>query len=128
MTSEAGNATLVRLLSLSCLMAGSVSAGTWSGTLVDARCYESAKNNHNVYDSTVVRDVRLDVKLCAPKAKTRSFAIVQLDGEDIAFDSAGNAQAAQLIRHGAAESPILVVVNGEVNKKTIAVASIVQTN
>jgi hypothetical protein len=89
---------LLRLLSLFCLMAGADFAATSSGKLVDAKCYDSAKNNRNAYDSTAVSELRLGIEQCALKAKTRSFAIVDLDEEDLVLDLTGNAQAAQLIR------------------------------
>jgi hypothetical protein len=68
---------------------------TWSGLLVDAGCFRSVEDNHNVSDSPVLKDVGLEVRLCHPKVKTHSFAIVQSDGQAVALDSAGNTQAAQ---------------------------------
>jgi len=65
----------------------------------------------------------MEVRLCSPKVKTHSFAIVQSDGEAVALDSAGNTQAAQLVRQGL-KSPWHVTVNGELKKKTITVSSI----
>jgi hypothetical protein len=105
-------------------MAGVALAGTWSGTLVDAGCYQSAKNNRNAYDLPGARDVSMDVRACAPKAKTHSFAIVLPDSEDVALDAAGNSQAAQLVRQEAGKKPLRVTVNGEMRKETISVSSI----
>lgn len=115
---------MARFLCLFCAVAGMSLAGTWSGTLVDAGCYQSAKDNRNVSDSPVVRDVSMDVRVCAAKTKTQSFAIVQPDGEAVALDAAGNSQAAQLVRQETGKKPIDVTVQGEMGKKTIAVSSI----
>lgn len=91
---------------------------------MDAGCFRSAEDNHNVSDSPVLKDVGLEIRLCHPKAKTHAFAIVQSDGEAVALDSAGNTQAAQLVRQGL-KSPWYVTANGEIRKNTIAVSSIV---
>ena len=85
---KTGTAPLMRFLPLFCLMSGLAFAETWSGTLVDAGCYQSAKNNRNAYAGSAVRDVGMDVRMCTPKAKTRSFAIMQPDSEDAALDAA----------------------------------------
>ena len=99
-------------------------SATWSGILVDARCFESAQDNHNVSDSPVLQDVGLEVRLCSPKTKTHSFAIVRRDGETSALDPAGNMQAAELVRQGVKKAPWYVAGNGDLAKKTIAVSSI----
>ena len=119
----AGTAVM-RFLCFFSVMAGMALAETWSGTLVDARCYQYAKNNHNVSDSPGVRDVAMDLRACAPKEKTHSFAIVLPDSEDVTLDPAGNSQAAQLVRQEAGKKALRVTVNGEMKKKMIAVNSI----
>jgi hypothetical protein len=124
MGNETRRSSVTRLLTLFCLVSGFGFAGTWSGTLVDAKCYKTLEQNHNLYDSTVDRDLDLEIRLCTPKAKTHSFAIVQPDGADVTLDSTGNAKAAELVRHAAAKPPLYVIVNGEMNNKTIAVNSI----
>jgi len=116
--------SLKLFLPLFCLASHLGFSATWSGILVDARCFESAQDNHNVSDSPVLQDVGLEIRLCSPKAKTHSFAIVRPDGGSLAFDSTGNTQAAELVRQGVKKSPWYVTVNGEMAKKTIAVTSI----
>jgi hypothetical protein len=111
-------------LPLFCLASQLGFSETWSGILVDARCFESAQDNHNVSDSPVLQDVGFEVRLCSPKAKTHSFAIVRPDGASLAFDSAGKTQAAGLVRPGVKKSTWYVTVSGEMAKKTIAVTSI----
>jgi len=113
----------IRLLSLSVFALAFGFAGSWSGTLVDANCSASVERNHNVTDS--VRDVDLEVRLCSPKARTRSFAILHSDGERVVLDSAGNAKAAELVRQAVEKSPLYVSVDGDRNKNTIQVRSIV---
>jgi hypothetical protein len=121
---ETRSFSLKLFLPLFCLAPQLGFSATWSGYLVDARCFESAQDNHNVSDSPVLQDVGLEIRLCSPKAKTHSFAIVRGDGASLALDSTGNAKAAELIRHDV-KKPQLVTVNGEMDKKkVIAVNSI----
>ena len=115
----------MRLLWLSVFALGFGFAGMWSGTLVDANCSASVERNRNVTDSTTVRDVDMEVRLCSPKARTHSFAILDSDGERVVLDSAGNAKAAELVRQTAERSPLYVSVDGDRNKDTIQVRSIV---
>jgi len=124
MACETSIVSMMRFFSLFTLVSGLAVAGSWSGFLVDSRCFQSAEDNHNVSDSTVVKDGGLELRLCHPKAKTNVFAIVQSDGEELALDSAGNTQAAQLVRQGVKKSLWYVTVNGEMRKRTIAVSSI----
>lgn len=118
--------SIMRFLSLFSLASVLAVAGTWSGFLVDSGCFQSAEENHNVSDSAVLRDVGLEVRVCHPKVKTHSFAIVQSDSEAVDLDSAGNTQAAELGRQGL-KSPWYVTVSGEMKKKTITVSSIVSS-
>ncbi|HTW64354.1 MAG TPA: hypothetical protein VME17_07045 [Bryobacteraceae bacterium] len=120
-------ASMTRFLSLLGLAASLAVAGTWSGVLVDAGCFQSAEDNHNVSDSPVLQDVGFEIRLCHPKARTHAFALVQSDGEELALDSAGNTQAAQLTRQGTTKSLWYVTVNGEVRKGTIAVSSMARS-
>jgi hypothetical protein len=123
-TISKGRFAIAWMLCLLCVMAGVAQAGTWSGTLVDARCYQSEINNRNGYDSTAVRDVGMDVRTCAPRATAKSFAIVLPNGEEFALDAAGNSQAAQLVRKEAGKEALRVKVNGVMGKQTITVSSI----
>ena len=83
MKNEALITSIIRFSSLFSLASVLAVAGTWSGLLVDAGCFRSAEDNHNVSDSPVLKDVGLEVRLCHPKLKTHSFAIVQSDGRII---------------------------------------------
>lgn len=121
--SNAGTSA-TRILSLLCLASGLGFAGTWSGNLVDAKCYQALAGNHNVSDSPVLQDVGAEVRFCAPKSSTQTFAVVRSDDMAVALNSTGNVQAAQLVRQKAGKGLIYVVVSGEMQHHTIAVNSI----
>ncbi len=116
-------ASITRFFCLFSLASALAVAGTWSGFLVDSGCFRSAEENHNVSDSSVVRDVDLELRLCHPTVKTHSFTMVRSNGEAVALDSVGNTQAAQLVRQGS-KSPWYVTVNGEMGTRILAVSSI----
>ena len=85
-----------RLAALACLSSALSFAGNWSGILVDSRCWDIQENNRGgtlVYDG---RDGNLEIRLCSPGAKTKSFAVVQQDGLSFKLDAPGNAKAAEL--------------------------------
>lgn len=119
-------AALLRIALLACFSAGLSFAGTWSGVLVDARCWGFRERNVNPRDTLtfVDRDRNLELSFCTPNAKTKSFAVVPEDGVSLALDAAGNAKAAEVVKQANRKSPLVVDVTGEVNKNTIAVASI----
>jgi len=70
------------------------------------------------------RDMDLELRYCAPKAKTRHFAIVQPDWSALAFDPAGNVKAAALMRTAGKKRYVPVEVTGQLDKRTIRVDSI----
>lgn len=124
MRSKTASISAIRLL-FSFVFASALGfAGTWSGTLVDARCVRTVESNRNVTDSSTVRDVNLEVRLCSPKLKTHSFAILDSDGESATLDPAGNTKAAELVSQVGRKSPFLVTISGEMSKNTIDVQSI----
>jgi hypothetical protein len=114
----------IKLISLLCLASGLGFAETWSGNLVDARCYQALAGNHNVSESPVDQDVSMEVRYCAPKASTKVFAIVRSDDVGVPLNAAGNAQAAELVRQARPKTPLYVVVSGEMQNRTMAVNSI----
>jgi len=116
--------SLTRLLSLLGLASSFGFAATWSGNLVDANCFQSMEDNHNVSDSPALRDVGLEVRVCSPKPKTHVFAIVLSDGTNVRLDATGNARAADLARRASRKAPLYVTVNGAMTKKAIAVNSV----
>lgn len=126
MRPEISNGLAIRFLGLFCFASALCLAKTLSGPLVDAKCYESVEWNHNVTASTVVQDLNMDVRLCAPNARTSVFAILPPDGDDmLTLDPVSNAKAAEFVRSVGRKSPLYVTVEGEINKNTIDLKSIV---
>jgi hypothetical protein len=101
-------------------------AGSWTGTLVDSKCYDAEERNVNPTDTltNVDRDRNLEVRYCSPSARTKSFAVVDSDGLSFKFDTAGNAKAATLIGKSGKKSRLFVNVSGEMSRNTIQVNSI----
>jgi hypothetical protein len=102
-------------------------AGSWSGVLVDAACYEREERNINVNDTTfdVDRDRDFEIRQCLPSTKTKAFAVVQQNGQSFELDSTGNAKAATLIPKTGKKSRIYVAVRGQEDKAGVIVDSIV---
>ena len=48
--------------------------------------------------TSVDRDQNSEIRYCLPKAKTTSFTLVLSDGQTFKLDSAGNTQAAAIVR------------------------------
>lgn len=119
-----------RLALLLCLSPALSLAGSWSGVLVNSKCYGAEERNVNPTDTltNVDRDRNLEIRYCSPNAKTKSFAVVQEDGSRLRFDSAGNAKAAELVSKAISKtgkkSLLMVVVTGELQGKTIRLDSI----
>lgn len=101
-------------------------ARSWTGYLVDSKCYDTEEQNVNPTDTAtnVDRDKDLEIRLCTPNAKTKSFAVVPPDWVSLKFDSAGNAKAGELVRKIGKRSVFLVTVSGEKTKSTVHVDSI----
>ena len=119
-------AVTVRLVGLLCLSSAFGFAGIWTGALVDSKCYASEERNVNPTDTMIYvdRDRNLEIRYCSPRAKTKSFAVVQADGTTVTLDSAGNAKAADLVRAVGKQSRFTVAVTGALSKDTINVDSI----
>ena len=112
----------MRIISLVLLSSALSFAGTWSGTLVDARCWGYLKHKSAV--SPAERNQNQDVRQCSPKAKTKSFAVLTPEGNALGLDAAGHARA-ELTEAAQGKAPIKVVVTGEQHtKKSIQVSSI----
>jgi hypothetical protein len=116
----------MRLLLLFSLTSAIGLAGTWSGRLVDTKCYENEERNVNPTDTLIFvdRDQNSKIRYCSPKAKTKSFTIVEPSGQYFRLDSAGNAQAAGLLQRTGQRKELYVTVTGELSKDTIKVDSI----
>jgi hypothetical protein len=115
-----------RLAALVCFSSPLSFAGSWSGALVNSKCWTAEERNVNPADTTtfVDRDRNLEIRFCSPNAKTKSFAIVLPDGLSFQLDAVGNAKAAELIRQSGKGSVFTVAVTGEMIEHTVKVDSI----
>ena len=120
-------ALAMRLTALAFLSSAFALAESWSGALVDSRCWDAAENNTRDTSVYVDRDGNLELRLCSPGAKTKSFAVVLPDGFNLKLDAAGNARAAELVQKTGGKSPVTVAITGETSGHTIKVDSISRT-
>jgi hypothetical protein len=88
-------ALAMRFAVLLCLSSALGRAETWSGTLLDSRCWDFEENNTKAVSIYVDRDRNMEIRFCSPTAKTKSFAVVLPDGMNLKLDSAGNAKASE---------------------------------
>jgi hypothetical protein len=101
-------------------------AETWSGELVDSKCYAAEQRNVNPTDTEtwVDSDKGYEIRYCSPRSKTGVFAVVDRDGRSFNLDSAGNAKAAALVPNDRNKHFTPVTVTGEMIGKAIKVDSI----
>jgi hypothetical protein len=98
-------------------------AASWSGALVDSKCYTSAQQNvsHGHPGST---NTKRAVRSCSPNKKTNSFAIVQQVGMTFNLDGRGNEKAHELILKEGKKDHFVVNVTGDLTQETIKVDTI----
>ena len=108
------------------LSAAAAFAETWSGMLVDSKCYAAEERNVNPTDTetAVDTDKGYEIRYCTPRRKTKSFAVVKPDGRALPFDSAGDAKASAYVQAVGKQPLYKVAVTGERNGKRIQVGSI----
>jgi hypothetical protein len=116
---------MIRLVTLVCFSSILSFAGSWSGALVNSKCWAAEERNVNPADTStfVDRDRNLEIHACSPNARTKSFAVVLPDGLSFQLDAAGNAKAAELIRQTGKQSVFTVAVSGERIKNIVKVDS-----
>jgi hypothetical protein len=116
----------MQLITLLCLSSAFAYAGTWSGALVDSKCFDFAERNVNPTDTLtyVDRDQNQEIRNCSPGPKTKVFAIVQHDGVSFKLDSTGNAKALEIVRKTVKKFPLAILITGEMSGNTIKVDSI----
>jgi hypothetical protein len=115
---------IIRLAGLLSL-AGTLSfATTWSGVLVDARCYASMQGNTRSTLFYVDRDTNWIVRYCAARPKTARFVVVPVDGSSFPLDSNGNAQASSLVRKVGKRRLLVVQVAGVKKGRDIKVNTV----
>ncbi len=115
-----------RLAFLFCLASGFAFAESWSGDLVDAKCFAAEQRNVGSKDTLIYvdRDLNLEVRYCHPTAKTKTFGIVQPGGVLLEFNAAGNTKAADLVRQTGKVELLRVNITGEQSKNTVDVNSL----
>jgi len=100
-------------------------ASSWTGVLVDSKCYAGEQRNVNPTDTSLAdRDMDLELRYCSPTPKTKTFAVVLQDWSSLQFDSAGDAMSGALFRKAGQKPYFSVVVTGERTRATLAVKSI----
>jgi hypothetical protein len=121
----------MRLASLLFCLATVGFAETWSGYLVDSRCYARAQTNtSNDEISTAGSDMRFIMSQCAATHRTTHFALVFKDWTSMKLDEAGNERAATVVSKGNRKNLYCVTVTGSrvrrrrIATKTLAVASV----
>ena len=97
-------------------------AGTWSGFLVDSRCYTSMWNNAGPDVPSVARDMDSLLRQCAARPDTKRFAIVQNDWRPLRLDAAGNERAAAVVRPVWNRSALYCVTVAGVRKRNMIFA------
>jgi len=118
-----------RLVALLILCAAAALAESWTGLLVDSKCYSAEERNVNPTDTetSVDRDVMYSIRYCSPTHKTKAFALVEQYGERLKFDPAGNAKSADLVRNVNKKHMLQVSVTGEMSGKLLRVDTISTT-
>ena len=99
----------MRLLSLLIFLSTLGFAGTWSGYLVDSRCYASEQDNVSADTTTVSRDMNFGLQQCGATLKTKRFAIVLNDWSVLKLDAAGNEKAAAMVRNHSRRSALCCI-------------------
>jgi hypothetical protein len=101
-------------------------AGSWEGVLVNSECYDTVERNVNPFESGLdaSRDRNFEVRYCRANMRTKSFAVVQPDGQSFKLDRTGNVRAAEIVRKGNQKVIFVVDVIGKVRGRLIEVDSI----
>lgn len=116
--------SIIRAAGLLAMLSTLASAGTWSGVLVDGKCYAGFRGNTRSSLQFVDRDTAWVIRYCAPRLKTGCFAVVPANGGTFPLDSNGNAQAWALVRKTGKRRILVVEVAGIKKGKDIAVSAI----
>lgn len=117
---------LMRMAAFFAMSAGLSLAMTWTGPLVDSKCYGAEQRNVGPLNTEpwANTDVGYEIRFCSPTHKTKYFAIVGAYGERLKLDDAGNTKAAALVQNITKRHVIRVAVTGEKADKRIRVDSI----
>ena len=105
-------------------------ADSWSGALVDAKCFAFEERNVNPTDTmtSVDRDFAGELRYCSPSTKTKAFSLVERDGTTFRLDAEGNAKALDILAKSGKKDLTIVVVTGEREKNIIKVTAMAMSN
>ena len=101
-------------------------AGSWTGFLVNSKCYDALERNKSPKDTLnyVDRDKMGEIRYCRPNERTKLFAVVMEDGLSYKLDASGNAKAVELTSKPSKQSSFVVSITGEVKDGTVKVDSL----
>ena len=118
------------LFALLCLVCAPAFAGTWTGFLVDAKCYASEETNIGPSDLpfNVNHGRGFEIQACHPGKKTKIYAIVDSDGYTFELDPSANAKADDVVREAGKRRVLSVKITGEKQKKTLKIDTITLEN
>ena len=104
----------VRLAVLIVLAAAAAGAQSWTGYIVDAKCYDLEERNMRPTDTEtyVDRDVAYEIRVCHPTPKSKTFVFFEQEGLRYRLDAAGNAKVAEFVHANGKRSADLVSVSG----------------
>src|ERR1700722_6687049 len=116
----------IGIVVLVCLAAMPAFANSWSGVLVDSKCYEAEERSVSPNDrfNHAYQDTDVEVQVCTPSQKTRSFSIVGHGGFGVRLNPFGNELATAIVRQTGKKHLVKVTVTGEMSKNAIDVGSI----
>jgi hypothetical protein len=115
---------MVRRFLLVLLTLSPAFAASWTGVLVDSKCYASQTRNVNPWDTIPGdRDMAGDVHYCVPKHKTVSFGLVTPDWHFYKLDAVGNVKAAEITNRLGRKRVIPVALSGQRYKSLVTVSS-----
>ena len=109
------------------VLTSAVFAETWSGHLVDAKCYTTEEQNRNPTTTleNVNRDRVEEIRACPPKPGSKAFTIVDFNGQSINLASDANAKVVEFVRKTGKQHFYHVTVTGRMNGKDVELDSLV---
>jgi hypothetical protein len=114
----------MRLASLLFCVSTAGFATTWSGYLVNSRCYGSNQANVSQDANIGSSDLARQVRTCAAKPGTKRFAVVPPDWSNLRLDPAGNAKASSVVKNQRHGKVMGVTVAGPRRHNRVKVASL----
>ncbi len=99
-----------KLAGLGIVLPAMLSAGSWSGTLVDVMCKKQDLASHTTQ--------------CALKCSRSGYGLVLADGKFLKFDEAGNAKALAALKATSKEKDLKAKVTGALDGETVQVESV----